>query len=167
MPATYEPIATQTISSNTATITFNSIPATYTDLVLITVAKATGTAGMKLQFNSDTANNYSNTFFVGSVGTIGSVSNSGTNGINFYYSAVLDTANFAMTISNIADYTNTTTEKSVISKDGSGTLAGTDMVISTWRKTPIAAINRIDIITTNANTFTSGSNFTLYGIKAA
>jgi hypothetical protein len=164
---TYESIATNTLSSSQATITFSSISASYTDLVLITVAKlASGTSGMKLQFNADTANNYSNTFLFGLVGSQGSVANSSTNGINFYYGAYLDSSNFAMTITNIMNYANTTTVKSVISRDGSAKVTGTDLTIGTWRKTP-EAINSIDVITTNASVFASGSTFTLYGIKAA
>jgi hypothetical protein len=35
MPATYEPIATTTLGTAAATITFSSIPATYSDLMQI------------------------------------------------------------------------------------------------------------------------------------
>jgi hypothetical protein len=68
MPAggTYEPIATNTLSSSQGTVTFASISASYTDLVLITVAKlASGTSGMKLRFNSDSGANYGNTYLYG------------------------------------------------------------------------------------------------------
>jgi hypothetical protein len=37
MPATYEPIATTTLGTAAAFITFSSIPATYTDLRLVIV----------------------------------------------------------------------------------------------------------------------------------
>ena len=40
MPATYEPIATTTLGSAATNITFSSIPATYTDLRLVLVARS-------------------------------------------------------------------------------------------------------------------------------
>jgi hypothetical protein len=52
MPATYEPIATTTLGTAAASITFSSIPATYTDLRLISGHKASTTScflNVKLQ----------------------------------------------------------------------------------------------------------------------
>jgi hypothetical protein len=42
--ATYEPIATTTLAVTSASITFSSIPSTYTDLVIVspTLEQATG-----------------------------------------------------------------------------------------------------------------------------
>ena len=61
--ATYTPIATQTPGSNTASISFSSIPGTYTDLVLVidNAFTASGGYSYSLSFNDDTASNYSNT----------------------------------------------------------------------------------------------------------
>jgi hypothetical protein len=163
---TYEPIATTTLTTSQAIITFSSISASYTDLVLVTVAKLTsGTAGMKLQFNSDTANNYSNIFLYGDGSSPGSVQNSNTNGINFYYAAVLGSTDFSITTSNIMNYSNSTTFKTVIARDGQSG-SGTDAIASVWQKAP-EVINRIDVIVTNANVYAAGSTFSLYGIKAA
>ena len=62
MPATYEPIATNTLGSAAANVTFSSIPATYTDLVIVYQAlAATGNPDMTAQFNGDTGSNYSAT----------------------------------------------------------------------------------------------------------
>jgi hypothetical protein len=58
MPTTYDKIATTTLSS-AGVITFTSIPATYTDLVLVLSATATSFASVKVRFNSDSATNYS------------------------------------------------------------------------------------------------------------
>lgn len=162
--ATYEPIATTTLNSSSGTVTFSSISGSYTDLVLVTMAKLTsGTAGMRLRFNSDSASNYSNTFLYGNGSSAGSVGNTST-GANFYYGAYLDSTNWGVTISNIMNYSNSTTKKTVITRDGSGTL-GVDAVGSLWFST--SAITNIDVQTTNSNVFASGSTFTLYGIAAA
>jgi hypothetical protein len=62
MPATYEPISTTTLGSAVASVTLSSIPATYTDLVLVFNGSAASSGGaMRTQINSDTATNYSGT----------------------------------------------------------------------------------------------------------
>ena len=69
MTATYEKIATNTLSSAAISLTFSSIPATYTDLVLITSsqhAASDASSRLYLNFNSDTATNYSYTQIRGS-----------------------------------------------------------------------------------------------------
>ena len=68
MPAsnTYESISSVTLTSNSTTVTFGSIPQTYTDLVLVIVAKITsGGLDMFIRFNSDTGSNYSYTQLYG------------------------------------------------------------------------------------------------------
>jgi hypothetical protein len=58
---TYEAIATQTLGSAAASVTFSSIPGTYTDLVIVcTPLRVTaGAEELVFQFNSDTGSNYS------------------------------------------------------------------------------------------------------------
>ena len=65
MPATYEPIATTTLSSAASTITFSSIGSGYTDLRVIFSGLGTTGAGQyaNMRLNSDTGTNYSNTRF--------------------------------------------------------------------------------------------------------
>ena len=65
--STYTPIATQTLSANTASVTFSSIPQGYTDLVLIVSATpvAAGTWNLEMRFNNDTGSNYSRTVLSG------------------------------------------------------------------------------------------------------
>ena len=73
MPTTYEPIATTTLGSAAASITFSSIPATYTDLRVVfngTVTEVGET--LYYRFNSDGASNYSITQVYGASGTAAS-----------------------------------------------------------------------------------------------
>lgn len=59
MALTYEPIATTTISSPTSTITFSSIPSSYTDLVVVVTGKITGTTeDAYFRLNNDSGANY-------------------------------------------------------------------------------------------------------------
>lgn len=64
--ATYVPIATQTLSTAASSITFSSIPSTYTDLRIVLVATQTGGNSDALAtLNGDTGTNYSNTYLRG------------------------------------------------------------------------------------------------------
>jgi uncharacterized protein related to proFAR isomerase len=78
MAKTYEPIATTTLGGATNSVTFSSIAGTYTDLIIIVQGSVGSISGVNLQFNSDTATNYSRTVLFGT----GSVANStrGSNG---------------------------------------------------------------------------------------
>jgi hypothetical protein len=68
-------------------------------------------------------------------------------------------------LTSIQNYSNTTTYKSVLSRTNNAATE-TKAVVGLWRATP-AAITTIDVGTGGANTFQTGSTFTLYGIKGA
>jgi hypothetical protein len=84
MPAgnTYEAIATQTLGSAAASVTFSSIPSTYTDLVLVCnfETSSNAIAGVYIQFNGDTSTNYSSTNLIGN----GSTAESSRQNSTFY-----------------------------------------------------------------------------------
>jgi len=64
MVASWDLIASNTLGSNTSTVTFSSIPDTYNDLVLKGTVKGTGTNSYiqaAKNFNSDTGSNYNRT----------------------------------------------------------------------------------------------------------
>ena len=72
MTATYEKIATTTVSGTPSDVTFSTITGSYTDLVLICQVKGSTTSTPYLQFNSDTATNYSWTNVAGDGSTASS-----------------------------------------------------------------------------------------------
>ena len=169
MAATYEPIATQTLGSAAASVTFSSIPATYTDLIVIAnMAVTTGTPNLQFYVNSDNAGtSYSGTVVVGNGS--GALSNRFSNQAQarVTYYAALDTGFNSMWIFNFLNYANTTTNKTMLIRGGSVNSSGSEGTlanVSLWRST--AAINSINISPTSS-TFITGSTFTLYGIKAA
>ena len=58
--STYTPIATQTLGSAAASVTFSSIPQGYTDLVLVDNVKSASGAGdseLDVRFNGDSGSN--------------------------------------------------------------------------------------------------------------
>jgi len=164
MPKTYEPIATTTLSSAAADVTFSSIPGTYTDLILVSRAiNTTGATSGSMQFNADTGSNYSNTFIEGTGSAASSNRNSNVTFALIYYNNNAATDGISVSIAHINNYSNTTTNKTSLTRFGTaGSLVGA--YVSLWRNT--SAINSIKIIAGGQN-FQSGSTFTLYGIKAA
>ena len=68
MANTYTLIQAQTLASAAATVTFSSIPATYTDLVLQLSARSTSASAyqnLQIEFNGSAASNYSMTWLLG------------------------------------------------------------------------------------------------------
>ena len=167
MPAgsTYEPIATATASGSSTNVTFSSISASYTDLILVTANITADVENIGITLNGDTGSNYSRTLIQGDGSS--ATSSRGTNH-TYLYTLYKNTAGGdpIMSISQFLNYSNTTTNKTVLTRqevNASGTKIVQAMV-SLWRST--AAINSISINSGDAN-FNSGATFTLYGIKAA
>jgi len=163
MAATYEPIATQTLGSATGSVTFSSIPSTYTDLILIFNGGADG-SGINIcaRFNSDTGTNYSTTRLMGNGTT--ATSDRVTSG-SMIYGTVLSNATLnSNAIFQINNYSNTTTYKTCLIRTNA-TEVRLSATVSLWRNT--AAISTIVLSPEFTGNFTSGSTFTLYGIKAA
>lgn len=165
MASTYTPIATQTLGSATSTVTFSSIPATYTDLVLVVSAKCNtgGSVGLISNFNSDLGANYSFTYLNGNGSSASSGRVSGTTLMAFCDLPASGSSAGVMT-AQIMNYANTTTYKTVITR-GNDASAVTQSLVNLWRST--AAINRIDLAPNSGVQFAAGGTFTLYGIKAA
>ena len=163
MPVTYHPIATQTLGSSTATVTFNSIPSTYTDLIIVINGAANASANGQIQFNGDTGNNYSYTFLTGDGVSATSGRATSTSRILLNYYGYFDTGYSTNMITQVQNYSNTTTRKTVLSRSNNAS-NGTAAVVGMWANT--AAITSVTI-TTGSSTFTAGNTFTIYGIKAA
>lgn len=166
MPATYEPIATSTLGTAVQTVTFSSIPATYTDLRLVITAMATsGTIDTWLYMNNDTATNYSQTYVAGTGAAASSARSSNTAQPYDTNLSSISTVPCLIThdIFSYAGSTNKTWLTTVsMDKNGSGVV---NRYVKLWRST--AAITRLDYTAAAATTFAVGSTFTLYGIKAA
>ena len=168
--ATYEPISTTTGTGSSTQITFSSIPQTYTDLILVCSDINVQTVDAGLRFNSDSASNYSRTvLFAELSGGAQSFRNSNqTQAYTMYRDLASTTDKLVYAITHIMDYTNTTTNKTLLTRTSTvgGVGPNTTMtIVGLWRKTP-EAINRIDIFSGLAN-FSTTCKFTLYGIKAA
>lgn len=173
MPAgsTYSTIATTTLGSAAADITFTGISSSFTDLVLIVTGRfdsANVSRELRIQVGNgsiDTGSNYSYTRMVG----LGSstFSDRFSNQTNMS-AGVIPAANAAAgiignAIYHFQNYSNTTTNKTVINRTNDPNDWVTAMA-GLWRSTSV--INQIKIFGLTANLI-AGSTATLYGITAA
>lgn len=176
MPAgnTYEAIATQTLGSTATSVTFSSIPATYTDLVLVITGNDSRTGAnddsVALNFNTDTSTGSTNYSFTTLTGNGSSASSSRTSNANGFDALALGTAtntNPGTIVIHIMNYSNTTTYKTALTRGGNASSL-TAATVGLWRNT--AAINLVKLLpgyNGSPHSFQTGTTFNLYGIKAA
>jgi len=157
MAITYEPISTYTVGSPQASYTMSSIPATYTDLVLI-IQATTISANYNLRFNGDTGTNYSDTSLWGNGSSAASYRSSNNTVIGLTYTS----SGAPISRIQIQNYSNSTTYKTVLTRQDDSVNA-TGGNVGLWRNT--AAINSITIVSTG--NIPTGTTLTLYGIKSA
>ena len=159
MPSTYTPIATNTLGSATAGVTFSSISGTYTDLILVFVGTCAAAGNIHVQFNGDTSAKYSHTGIYGS----GTVAGSGrsTASANSYLGTI--TTTIGTVIGQFMNYFNATTYKTTLSR---ASVQGYEVQarVGLWQST--AAITSMYIFCDGGN-FQANSTFTLYGVKSA
>lgn len=160
MPTTYEPIATTTLGSAQGSVTFSTISQSFTDLILVYNTGSTSVVNDYVRLNGDTGSNYSWTRLVGTGSSV--ISSRGTNDTAMIMG---DTSSSLVTtqIIQIANYSNTTTNKTILNKSANPSGAFT-VSVGLWRNT--SAVTSITVFP-NGTTWLSGSTFTLYGVKAA
>lgn len=168
----YESIATVTVGSGgSSTITFSSIPATYTHLQIRAICRTTaGTSNINSifgQFNSDTGSNYARHFINGSGTSVGA--NNGVSQTSMFWGTNIETLGtniFAANVIDILDYANTNKYKTTrslsgVDANGSGFV---QFMSGLWMNT--AAVTSITILP-NSDSFIQYSHFALYGIKGS
>jgi hypothetical protein len=160
MAITYEPIATTTLGSAQSSVTFSSL-GSYTDIILISSAW-TGSADIDIfmQFNSDTASNYSVTRLYGTGSAAASNRQTSQTGIKI---AGSNNTTPNANITHIMNYGNATTYKTVLSRSDISDL-NTNAYVGLWRST--STITSIKVYPQTGN-FSTGSSFTIFGVKAA
>lgn len=168
----YESIATVTVTGATAaSIEFTSIPSGFTHLQIRGIARSNRAASgsfIKIQMNSDTANNYANHGLFGNGASAGSYAVTTTDHAGeAYITAVNDTASsFGASVWDILDYKNTSKYKTVRALTGAdvnGTNGQVRFASGVWMDT--SAITAIKLLDGNGASFIQHSTFALYGIK--
>jgi hypothetical protein len=165
---TYTPLATLTLTSAVATVTFSSIPGTYRDLILEMnhrVDSSATAADSFFRFNADTGNNYNHVFM--SVINTGNVSASGTR--TYLETNIDDTTIFTRNQLQIFDYAQTDKHKSGLMTEGLASYAVFRRALR-WAST--SAITTISVTAADRlgsgtpDNFAAGSTFCLYGVIA-
>ena len=169
MPATYTLIASNTLSSSAASVTFSAIPATYTDLVLRMSPRDTQSAVDAQCFikpNSNSSTVYTDTRMTGNGSTAISTRNaSNANGnVVGFYSASQATANtFGSLEAYIPNYAGTSTKQ--IGTFGTAETNATEVRLSVTGGLFNNTTAISSLLITAGNNFVAGSSFFLYGIK--
>jgi hypothetical protein len=166
MAITYEKIYSTTLSSTATDVTFSSIPATYTDLIIVCNFKIVTGASYVLshQVNGDTATNYSSTYFVGTGSAVAAGNQTNSTYMDCGYLAS-NGGNFSTSTTHFFSYANTNHNKTMLTLTSNYNGGQVTAYTNLWRSS--SAINSIKTFSADGRTYAIGSTFTLYGILAA
>jgi len=170
--ATYTLISSNVLSSSAASVTFSSIPATYTDLVLRISTRGDNTGDLQhwITFNGVSTTTYSATWMYGTGAAANSTSVLDNERLRAgYRNSDSTTSNtFASTEIYIPNYTVSANKPISVFGATENNAASDRTFVSAWaglwRNT--AAITSIAIASSSGN-YVSGSSFYLYGISNA
>jgi hypothetical protein len=170
MASTYQAIATQTVSgTSTSSITFSSIPQTYTDLrIVVNTGYSFTDTVMFLDFNGNSSTLYSGNDLngTGSAATTGVFTNATSIQDAGWYPYPTTATVLGASTYDILNYTNTTMFKSVLMRLNQPNVL-TALRTGLFRSTSAITSVRFFFGAYGSPTFTDGATFTLYGIKAA
>jgi hypothetical protein len=159
---TYVALDKITVGTATSSVTFTSIPQSYTDLVLVASTIMTAADYVSIQVGNgsvDTGSNYSQTgiYGNGTTATSNRGSNQTTADVGYASTSVCNH------IVHFQNYSNTSTNKTFLSRSNNTSIQ-TTAGVNLWRST--SAINTIKVLTYGGQTYAAGTTFSLYGIAA-
>jgi hypothetical protein len=159
---TYTALATVTLGTTAASVTFSSIPATYRDLIVVYNGNITASSTLgAYRFNGDTGSNYTGVYTANAASGTRATTSS-----DFYFQG---TTGISTAIIQVMDYSATDKHKTALVR--SGNLAEwVQMYANRWANT--AAITSMTLLPIDASTFAptstwaTGTTFNLYGVIA-
>jgi hypothetical protein len=149
---TYTPLATVTLASTAATVTFGSIPATMRDLIVVVNGKTSANQATGLRFNSDSGSNYSMVRMY----TTASSTSTTTYGLLTTGDPTADT----LAIAQIMDYSATDKHKTVLIRSNIPA-NNTAAHAVRWANTAAITTVAVEAIST---TWAVGTTINLYGV---
>jgi hypothetical protein len=156
---TYKALATVTLGTSAASVTFSSIPATYRDLVMVLNCKVvSGDRFPRGVLNADTGSNYQRVALQSDGLSV--FSNTGTDAF-----LTLGNANttFAYnSVTHFMDYSATDKHKTVICRSG---VTGLQIraITNRWANTDAITSIKVEL---DGSSYDTGSTFSLYGIAS-
>jgi hypothetical protein len=156
-------LATITLGTAQATVTFSSISGAYRDLRLVVNANSTALNGSILvRLNADAGNNYSYVVAEGNGATPASTAGTDTYmDFNANYLTLNSTTPTVLTL-DLLDYSATDKHKTALTRVSS---SAQDVTMAATRWANTAAVTTL-VVYAGGATFAIGSSFTLYGIAA-
>lgn len=171
LPGSYESIATANGTGSSNTITFTSIPSTYTHLQLRGIVKST-TAGSSfssvgLNFNSDTSSSYTRHILYGNGAS--PFAYGGTAGTTWYiggndFPSAGYTSIVGAHVVDILDYANTNKNKTVRALTGCDVNGAGEILLSSTVYLKTDAVTSIQLVSASGN-FSTLTQYALYGIR--
>lgn len=171
MAVTFEPIATTTLSVGATTITFSSIPNTYTDLRVVFYGRNDASVGggdKGVRLNNDASSLY---YVCAMYSNDGAATASGQYNTQQYFYLNYWGSTFSvypqLFTFDLFNYTSTTQSKAVqiTLYQNQNATGRVERHQGLWNST--AAVNRWDFINISGPGYAAGTTATLYGIKAA
>lgn len=171
--SSYESIATVTVGSGgAASAEFTSIPSTYTHLQIRAIARTNRASNgdwLEIQFNTDTASNYSDHYLAGNgtSASAGGQANVTYMEVNRFPAASSTASIFGVFVTDILDYANTNKYKTIRNLGGNDQNGSGEVHLGSglWRST--SAITSIKIMPGGGTNLVQYSQIALYGIKGA
>jgi hypothetical protein len=171
-PSSYESIATTTVGSGgSASVSFTSIPSTYTHLQVRGILRASynlSNTSVRLTFNSDTGTNYSSHDLTGVNSSLNAGNETSVAYIPFTRGAYdgLTSGIFTSFVVDILDYANTNKNKTTRTLTGYTSNGEGQISFRSGLWTSTSAITSINMFS-NVGDLMQYSSFALYGIKGA
>jgi hypothetical protein len=169
----FESIATVTVGAGgSSSVTFSSIPSTYTHLQLRFIARqtsASGTQAYYLEVNGDTGNSYTNHFLYGNGSTVTAEGYATGNFNGFgpmYITGTADSNIYSVGIIDILDYANTNKNKTIRGLHGHDANGSGNIYLTSTGWLSTSAISSLKFFRTSS-TIAQYSQIALYGIKSA
>ena len=164
-------IARTVLGSDTATVDFTSIPATYENLAISYVVRATSSSTwvrLLMRFNNDSTAAYESSIYYQATGAENLTAQTAIRAAIIPDASA--TAGFAGTGQiDIAGYARTVFNKSAMTVGGAQYAVGTGAQLASYGQglwVSTAAINQVTLLSSSGS-FKTGSVFTLYGIAGA
>jgi hypothetical protein len=165
---TYKALATITLGTNTASVTFSSIPATYRDLRLVVAGNTTELANILCVLNGDSSSIYTRVAMAGRAASA-TPNSATTTSASGHLNSQTATTSSQRTFGTIdfMDYSATDKHKTFLSRtntqEGDATFSGVEAIASRYASS--SALTQIQVLP-GAGSLSTGTTLNLYGIAS-